>query len=82
MSKWVLLHNTVVREIDVRRIEYHSSSSNIWYTITFLDGTTMKINVGEKGFDWCLKIMEEGKKNSEAATKELDGNSDESEFSE
>lgn len=82
MSKWVLLHNTVVRESDVRRIEYHSSSSNISFAVMFRDGTSMKINVGEKGFDWCLKIMEEGKKNSAAASKDFDGDSDASEFSE
>ena len=86
MSNWVLLHDTVVRDIDIRRIEYRSSGTNIWFIITFLDGTTMKINVGEKGFNWCLKTMEAGKKNSAAAKKEFDGDaecdSDTSEFSE
>lgn len=82
MSKWVLLHNTAVRESDIRRIEMVSTSAVISFTITFRGGGNMHLNVDQKGGDWCLKAMEAGKKNSAAATDAFNEESDESEFSE
>lgn len=82
MSKWILLDNTAVRKSDVRRIEYYPPSSTGCFIITLHDGKNMYTSVGQKGFDWCLKIMEDCKKNSAVASKEFDEDSDASEFSE
>lgn len=82
MSEWVLLHNTVVRVADVCRIDMISGPSCIEFKIILRIGEPIRIYAGQTGADWCLKIMEEGKKTSIAASKEFDGDDDASEFSE
>ena len=78
----MLLHNTVVRISDIRRIEMVSTSISILFTITFSDGSTMALPVDRKGGDWCLKIIDMGRATSEAARREFSNSPAESEFSE
>ena len=70
---WVLLHNTVVRVSDVRRIEMESTTYTIAFKVTLYDGVALRIPMDKTGGDWCLKMMEVGKKTAAAAKKEFDG---------
>lgn len=83
MSEWILLHNTVVRVADVCRIDMISTSSCIDFRIILRFGDPLQISIDQAGGDWCLKIMEDGKKTAKVASKVFDSEDDDaSEFSE
>jgi hypothetical protein len=82
MSEWILLHKTVVRVADVCRIDMISTSSCIAFNIILRFGDPLRLSVDQAGGDWCLKIMEDGRKTAKVVSNEFDGGDDASEFSE
>jgi hypothetical protein len=68
MSEWVLLNNTVVRVEDVRRIDMVSVSGSTYFNIIFRHGDPLRLYMAQKGSDWCMKIMEAGKKTLSGTT--------------
>jgi hypothetical protein len=60
-----------------------STSVAIAFTVILRYGDPLRISIDQAGGDWCLKIMQEGKANAKAASKEFNGEDDDaSEFSE
>ena len=70
-EEWILLDNMAVRVGDISRI--HLDMRLMVFTVTFRDGATTRLPMDAVGGDWCLKIMEVGRKTAAAAKAAFDG---------
>lgn len=69
-EEWILLDNTVARVSEIIRI--HLDTRTLMFTVTFRDGSSHRLPFNAVGGDWCLEVMEAGRKTVAAAKAAFD----------